>query len=269
MSDFIGLLLLSVSALTAIMPILSIFSARGQADKRLRKLDQNLQEIEQKAINVGKFGIKLDNVPAVDDGTVTRIHQSHDGQGIESADLGAAADLVKSSAEMSRRQLEDAGKDRKNAATQQAVYFAVSVISGLAGIAVCLYGAYLVLKGQASVGAITALSSAIPIVFTGLLFKRADVAEKRLDLISKSTNQSVERVESMLRVIQALARMQDLAQRERILTMLSLQQMFPGASLSELAAIADRVEPKKAKPVLEFPVAGEPYDRETNVGEQR
>jgi hypothetical protein len=110
----------------------------------------------------------------------------------------------------------------------------------------------LTLNGKVNIGAITGLSSVIPIVFTVLLFKRADAAEKRLDQNSKRTNESVERVESMLRVIQALARMKDSSQRERILAMLSLRQMFPDAALAELAAIADhRIEPNKAALVAE------------------
>lgn len=241
-SAFVGV----VGALATV--VYSGVIARGYEDKSVGKAKRSLQDIEQQALRIGSFEISSDPIETSDRIATYTLPSHDDEQGIESADLVAAADLVRSSAEMSRRQLEDAGKDRKNAATQQAIYFAVSVISGLAGIGVFLYGAYLVLNGQANIGGITALSSVIPMVFTGLLFKRADAAEKRLDQSSKRTNESVERVESMLRVIQALARMQDSAQRERILAMLSLRQMFPDAGLAELAAIADRIEPKKGEP---------------------
>jgi hypothetical protein len=116
--------------------VLGVLSARVDADKSVVKAERSLQDIEQQAARVGEFSISLDPVAASVDHSTSQTRPSQNEQGIESADLLAAVDLVRSSAEMSRRQLEDAGKDRKNAATQQAIYFAVSVISGLAGIGV-------------------------------------------------------------------------------------------------------------------------------------
>jgi ABC-type multidrug transport system fused ATPase/permease subunit len=158
------------------------------------------------------------------------------------SDMTAAQDFLRSAKSASARRLEDAAGDRRSAVRQQSVTFVLSAVSGVAGILVLLYGAVLVYNGSVDSGVVTALAGAIPTAFAILLYRQANRAAKRLQDSTQSIYASVERTEDLFNVIQAVARIQNAEEQQRILAILSFKQIFPNATPQELATIAYPVD---------------------------
>jgi hypothetical protein len=153
-------------------------------------------------------------------------------------DLRAAVAILQTSVRDSKQQIDFNAEEQRSAARQQLAYFVLSVLGAITCIAVVIYGVYLALGGQADIGTVTAIAGTVPGVISAMLFKRADIAEKRRNLISARTAQSVEKAQSMLRIIQMSSRL-DSVTRQKILALAVLADMFPEAKPADLLVLLD------------------------------
>jgi hypothetical protein len=221
---------LTAGAVVGLGPILTdFFKAITRAFERSHNAQLALEEVSTQADELASAThIESEQYPSGE-------HQESPSEPLTLAqqDLRAAVAILQSAVRDSKRQIDYNAEEQKSAARQQLAYFILSIVGAIAGIVVVIYGVYLTLNGQADVGTITAIAGAVPGAMSAMLFKRADAAEKRRDLSSARTAESVERAQSMLRIIQMTSRLDDIA-RQRILALAALADMFPGSKPSEL-----------------------------------
>lgn len=183
---------------------------------------------------------RASEIQIIEDGPiqVAREQETQEPLTLGQQDLAAAVSALKLSVSDSKRQIDFNADEQKSASRQQLIYFALSILGTVAGVAIVVYGAYLTLNNQADIGIVTAITGAIPGALSMMLFKRADAAEKRRDASSARTAESVEKAQAMLRVIQMTSRLDDL-KRQRILALSVLADMFPDSKPAELQALLE------------------------------
>ncbi|MEU6585976.1 hypothetical protein [Nocardia sp. NPDC046763] len=141
-----------------------------------------------------------------------------------------------------------------DAKRQSAIYFWTYLLSGVLGVSLLLTAAGLAAFGSRDIAIFTTICGALPTAISGLFYKRAGDVDKAARDNLALLDKAVENAKRMRSAREAASNLPPGPERDRILSMIAVRQLFPDAAPTDLAAllpqsnhnaeIADRSHPR-------------------------
>ncbi|MET9491404.1 hypothetical protein [Nocardia sp. NPDC006630] len=128
-----------------------------------------------------------------------------------------------------------------SARSQSAIYFWTYLLSGLLGICVLLTAAAIAIFGSRDVAIFTTICGALPTAISAMFYKRAGDLDKVVQDNLARLDRAVETSKRMKAAKGAAERMPAGQERERMLSLIAIRQMFPDATPADIAALLPQI----------------------------
>lgn len=175
-----------------------------------------------------------DNLPDHHNGSRTENQPSPAGRAV----------WVRNPSSVEKRQVEEYFGHIKDAKRESSIYFWVCLVSGLCGLLVLLIAAFIAIFSEKDVAIFTAICGALPAAISALFYVRADAASKSAADNLALLNTAVDNAERRQYAVDISEAMTEGSDRQGVLKVIAMRQLFPDATPSEIAELIRSDSPR-------------------------